>query len=99
MQKAAEARAAAPDWLARERVVGKARQKPRQRDLRFEPRKVQSRAGMDAESEGDMPIRLAAEIEPIGIRKLRWIAVRGTNADGDARFRWQLDTADDDLVG
>src|SRR5712691_4682745 len=60
MQEPAKASAPAADRVARERVVGKTRQEARQGDLRLEPREVQARAGMDAESEGDVAVGLTA---------------------------------------
>ena len=69
-KKAAKARAAAERWRAVERVAGKSRQKPLDRDAAFQPRHVHPGAQMDAGAEGEMAVGVARHVEAIGIGKL-----------------------------
>ena len=61
MQKTAETRTPATDEIADVRIVRKACQKSRDRNARLEARQVHSRAGMDAEPERNVTVRLARQ--------------------------------------
>ena len=95
----AKAGAASAHRVARERVVGKAREEARQGDLRFEPREAQSCAGMDAEGERDVPVGFAGQVEPVRIGKLRGIAIGRPHSERDERALWKQPAADFERLG
>ena len=66
--KAAESGTAASDEGTRCLDARKALQQAADGDLRFHPRQRHSGTGMNAGAEGEMAVRLAADIETIGIR-------------------------------
>ena len=54
---------------------------------------------MDAETEGEMAVRLAGDVEPVGIRELRRVAVGGADAQMHPGLRRQGDAGDLDFAG
>src|SRR5258708_36378067 len=93
MQEAAETGAATADEGAVALDFGKAAHEFHDRHLRFHARERHPRAGMDAGGEGQVAIRLAAQMETLGIEELRGVAVRGADADMDIRPRRHGDAA------
>src|SRR6266403_5388322 len=79
-QKSAEADPAAAHRFAVERIVGKPRQETRDRDRAFEPRQRHPGALMRAGTEGEMPVRRAADMEIFRLRELPGVAVGGSDA-------------------
>src|SRR5207253_9125732 len=92
-QKSAEADAAAAHGLAAQRIIRKPLQKSRDRDRAFEPGQRHPCALVRAGGEGEMPVGVAADIEPFGIGKLRGIAVGSTYAQRHRRARFKRDAA------
>src|SRR5579883_1455223 len=80
-QEAAEPRAAAADGLAVALEARKALDELPDRHHRLHARERQAGAGVDAGAEGQMPVRMTAQIEPVGIGELQGIAVGGADAD------------------
>ena len=73
---------------------GKAPQQSPDRDLRFHAGQRHAGAGVNAGGESEMAIGLAADVEAIGIGKLRRIAVGGADADVHVGAGGQVDAAE-----
>jgi hypothetical protein len=59
----------------------KARDQLADRDARFHARERHARASMDAGTEGEMPVRLATYVKPVGIGELCGIAIGSADRD------------------
>src|SRR5262249_18599061 len=94
MQEAAEARAAATHESAVALDPRKSRQQLADPDLSLHARERHAGAGVNAGREREMPVRLAADVEPVRIRKLRRIAVRGADSDMDVTAGPNVDAAE-----
>ncbi len=67
--------------------------------MRFHARQRISSAGVNATAEGEVPVGMAADIEPIGVGKLGRIAVGGPDARMHIGIRRQLLAADFGVTG
>src|SRR5437588_11489572 len=76
-QEAAEAGTAAAHEVAGARDRSETADERADRHLRLHAGERHTGAGMDAGTEGEMAVGMAADVEPIGIGKLRGIAVGG----------------------
>src|SRR5689334_13497890 len=94
MQEPAKACAAAACRLGGERVVRKSREEAADGHSPFEPRQVETGARVDARAEGDVPVRLAGDVETVRIFELCRIPVGRADAQRDARLGGQIDAAD-----
>src|SRR5438105_7689093 len=99
MQEPAKARAAVPHGIGSEDVARETPQESRQRYARFQTRQIDPGTGVNAESERQMPVRFARDIQSVGLGELRRIAVGGADTDGDARIRRKPEAADLDIRG
>ncbi len=84
LAQAAEGLARLPDQLVgRQPHIGQAAHQRAKGDLPFEQGERCADAVVDAVAERDVPILLAPDVEPVGVGKLRWIAVgRAQDRDG-----------------
>src|SRR5262249_44684009 len=98
-QESAESRAAAARRRAGRRDRAAARDEPPDRNLPFHAGERQAGAGMDAGAEREMPVRPARRLEPVGIGKLRRIAVGGADADVHVGASWHRDPAERGVAG
>ena len=92
-QKTAKARPPAAQWSSGQVVAGKALQKTANRDAAFQPCQAQTGTLVDAEAKRQVPVGLALQIELLRVLKLRRIAIRRADAQGQQRACWQVDTA------
>ena len=83
MKKSAEASAAAANKIARTFNRLEALHQPSNGDLCLHSGERHAGACMDACTKGEMPVGLSANVETVGVRELRRIAVGGANADMD----------------
>src|SRR6185437_15492102 len=93
-RKAAKPHASSARWLAIDAISRKALHEPTDRDTGFEPRERQPRALMDAEAEREMPVRRAANIEAVRLRKLFRVAIGRADAQRDRRAPRDCDATD-----
>src|SRR5262245_66358749 len=69
--------------LRRQLELWKPTQHMPDRDAGLEARDIHSRAGVIGVTERDMTVGLAADIQTLGVWKLRGIAIRGAHAKGE----------------
>src|SRR5713226_8677282 len=67
------------DWTGIEAQIWHSTQHRLEGDLAFDACQWRAKAEVAAPCKGDMPVILAANIEPIRIRETLWIAVRRTH--------------------
>src|ERR1700682_111194 len=84
MQESAKPRATVPRGIGGEGIAGESIQEPRQRDARLQACEIDSGAGVNAESERQVAVRLAPDVQSVGLMELRRIAIGGADAYGDA---------------
>ena len=80
----AHGRESAPAAAARRRrepVVREARQEAADRDAAFEPRQRHADALVEPGAEGEVPVRRARDVEPVGVGEPRRVAVGGADAE------------------
>ena len=66
MLKAAESYPATAQWFAGQRIFREASDQASDGDLTFQPREAHAGAVMRATGKGEMPIRIAADVESFG---------------------------------
>src|SRR6266705_1920607 len=66
----AEPRATIANHLSGQRIARIPREESRKCDAAFESREIDPRAGVDAEAERKLPVRLSRDLHPIGIGEL-----------------------------
>src|SRR5262245_64286760 len=81
-REAAEPRAAAAHERARALQPRKPSDEATDGDAAFHPRQPHARARVDPRGEGHVPVRRAADVQPVRLRELRGIAIGGADADG-----------------
>src|SRR5665213_3717030 len=83
--KAAETRPPAARRLSRHRIIRKAFQERAECDAGFHPRQIHARALMNSGGKGQMPIRVAQDVETFRVFECCRIAVGGADAQRDER--------------
>ena len=99
MPKAAETGAPAADELTHALNSCEPLDQLLQRNLSFHSRQRVSRTGVNASAERKMPIGVAADIDPVWIRKLGRITVGCANAQMHISVRGQLAASDLTVAG
>src|SRR5689334_16793511 len=84
---------------ARERDAGKAARHLGQADLDLEPCERGAEAEVDAVPEGEVRVRIARDVEPLGIGELRGIAIRRCHQQHDAIAPLHGHSADHHVFG